>query len=373
VLSENNKQPFAAYLHLALGYLALCWAQPIVLPSSTNMKRVLPWFLVLLLFACEQAEEIPPVLYPEKFDDPVNTDFSTKILDGFFVTAIAFDKQGNAWIGTFSQGLIKYNPQETIVFDSSNSVIPKSPIWDVAVDSKNNVWIGSSALIKFDGSRFTTFNSGNSKIPEDYISFIAVDSKDNIWFASCRFRQGGLVRYDGSQFAVYTPENSPLPASLIHGIAIDINDNVWLAFTETVTETYLVKISGGRWRIFSSNDFGFSPYYISNIDINSDNEVCAAIDYSLSSTWPNLGPQIFIFDGKVAVQMQFDNVSKVHHMMVDRSDHIWCATWDGYAIYDGDQWMLDNTTFSEESVFTIEQAPDARIWVGTGNGIYINN
>lgn len=336
------------------------------------MKKVFPCFLFMLLLACEQAENIPPVLYPGKYDDSLNTEFNTRILEGYFVTAIAFDQLGNAWIGTFSQGLIKYNPQETVVYDTSNSVIPGSPILDVTVDSKNNIWIGSDALIKYDGSRFTTYNSSNTRIPEDYVSFIAVDSKDNIWFASCRFKQGGLVKYDGSQFTVFTPENSPLPASLIHGIAIDINDIVWLALTETVQETYLVKISGGKWNLYTSNDFGFSPYYISNIDVNSDNDVCAAIDYSLSSTWPNIGPQIFTFDGQAAEQMQFDNFSKVHYMTVDRSDHIWCATWDGYAVFDGDQWMVDNFTFSENSVFTIEQAPDAKIWVGTGDGIYIN-
>ena len=336
------------------------------------MKKAFPCFLLMLLLACEQREDIPPGLYPEKYNDSLNTEFNTRILEGYFVTAVAFDQLGNAWIGTFSQGLIKYNPQETVVYDTSNSVIPGSPIWDVAVDSKNNVWIGSDALIEYDGNRFTTYNSSNTGIPEDYVSFIAVDSKDNIWFASCRFRQGGLVKYDGSQFTVFTPENSPLPASLIHGISIDINDNVWLALTETVQETYLVKISGGRWNLYTSNDFGFSPYYISNIDINSDNDVCAAIDYSLSSTWPNIGPQIFIFDGQAAEKMQFDNVSKVHNMTVDRSDHIWCATWDGYAVFDGDQWMVDNSTFSESSVFTIEQAPDLRIWIGTGNGIFIN-
>jgi ligand-binding sensor domain-containing protein len=336
------------------------------------MKKVFPCLLIMLLLACEQTEDIPPLLYPEKYNDPLNTEFNTRILEGFFVTAIAFDQLGNAWIGTFSQGLIKYNPQETVVYDTSNSVIQRGPIWDVAVDSKNNVWIGSDALIKYDGNRFITYNSSNTKIPEDYVSFIAVDSKDNIWFASCRFKQGGLVKYDGSQFTVFTPENSPLPASLIHGIAIDINDNVWLALTETVEETYLVKISAGKWNLYNSNDFGFSPYYISNIDINSDNDVCAAIDYSLSSTWPNIGPQIFTFDGQVAEQIQFDNVSKVHHMIVDRSDHIWCATWDGYAVFNGDHWMVDNSTFSENSVFTIEQAPDIRIWIGTGNGIFIN-
>lgn len=336
--------------------------------------KILNFFLFFpVLLACEKAEDLPPVLYPEKFDDPLNMAFHTHILDGYFITTIAFDQLGNAWIGTFGQGLIRYNPQETIVYDTSNSPVPAVPIWDIAVDSKNNVWIGADALLKFDGNQFTTFHSGNSDIPEDFISTIAVDSKDNIWFASCRFQEGGLVKYDGSRFEVYTPANSPLPVNLIHGLAIDINDNIWLALTETVTQTYLVRINRGDWSLFSANDLGFAPYYICNIQINSDNKVCAGIDYSLSSAWPHSGPQVFVSDGRETVQLKFDHTSSIHEITVDRSDHIWCVTWDGYAVYDGDRWWVDTGTFRETSVFTIAQAADARIWVGTGDGIYIND
>jgi len=35
-----------------------------------------------------------------------NINFDQHILDGYFITAIAFDSKGNAWIGTHSQGLI---------------------------------------------------------------------------------------------------------------------------------------------------------------------------------------------------------------------------------------------------------------------------
>jgi hypothetical protein len=53
------------------------------------MNKVLSSFLFILLLACEQAEDIPPVLYPEKFNDPLNTEFNTRILDGFFVTNLS--------------------------------------------------------------------------------------------------------------------------------------------------------------------------------------------------------------------------------------------------------------------------------------------
>ncbi len=303
----------------------------------------------------------------------VNTAFNKKILDGYFVKSIAFDKLGNAWIGTFKQGLIKYSSTGTVVYNSSNSVIPDSTvIQDIAVDSKNNVWIGCEGLIKYDGSGFTFYNTKNTPMPEDLVGSIAIDSKDNIWFTSCRFRQGGIVKYDGKSWTVYTPDNSALPANFVGSIAVDKYDNVWLALSEKVNNAYLAEISNNSWKIYTGNDLGFSPYYIGNIRINSKNEVCAAIDYSLSSLWINTGPQVFIFDGKTSTQIKNDSISHIKSITIDRADNIWCAAYGGYGVYNGFSWFIDNSSFKSNSVFAIEQAPDNKIWIGTGNGIYIN-
>ncbi len=304
----------------------------------------------------------------------LQTDFSNQILDGYFVKSIAFDKQGNAWIGTFKQGLIKYNSSGTIVYNSGNSIISDTcVIYDIAVDSKNNVWIACDGLIKFDGTDFTHFNSANTPIPEDFISSIAIDSKDNIWFSSSRFRQGGIVKYNNSDWTVYTPDNADLPVNFVQSIAIDKNDNVWLALNEIVNEAYLVKISGDNWTIYTSTDLGFKPYYFGNIQINSQNQLCGAIDYSLSSMFTNNGPQVFIFDGTSTEKLQYDSISNIKFITVDNEDNIWCGAYGGYAVFNGEKWLIDDSSFKEESVFAIEQSPENKIWIGTGDGIYIND
>jgi len=329
------------------------------------MKRLIYLFSILIsLSPCEKPDNNPKDL---------QTDFNQKILDGYFVTSIAFDNKGNVWIGTFKQGLIKYNSNGTIIYNSSNSIITDtSVIYDIAVDSKNNIWISCEGLIKYDGNNFTQFNSTNTTIPEDFVVSIAIDSRDNIWFTSCRFRQGGIVKYDGNNWTVFTPDNSDLPVNSVKSIAIDNNDNVWLALSEAVNNSYLVKISNNNWTIFTSNDLGFSPYYFGNIQINSKNELCGAIDYSLSSIMANHGPQVFKFDGKITDQLQFDSISNVKSITVDNEDNIWCITYNGYAVFDGVNWTIDDSSF-KESVFAIEQAPDNKIWIGTGDGIYIND
>lgn len=306
----------------------------------------------------------------------INIEFDKLILKDYFVTSIAFDNLGNAWIGTFKQGLIKYNSGIKTVYNASNSII--SDEWvinNLAIDSKNNVWIGAEGLIKFDGKKFTQYTSANTPIPEDFVNSIAIDSKDNIWFTSCRFRTGGVVKFDGIKWNVFTPENSPLLKNLVNCITIDKNDEVWLALNETVNDANLVKISNSnKWTIYTNSELGFTPYYLGNIKTNSKNQLCAAIDYSLSSTINTDRIQVFIFDGKTTTQIKGENTLGAKTIAVHNNDNIWCCNYGGFSVFDGEKWtVINDEKFSKNGVFTIVQAPDNKMWIGTGNGIYINN
>lgn len=326
-------------------------------------------FLSGFLFSCEDDNPGFALRIPGNPD----TEFNKKILSSFFVTSITFDSKGNAWIGTFKQGLIKYSSSGIVFYNFTNSTLPEDlVIWDIEVDSRDNVWIGCDGILKFDGSDFHMYNSSNSEIPEDFVYSIDIDSRDNIWFTSCRFRMGGIVKYDGNTWHVYTPENSDLPVNLVQSISIDKDDNVWLALGEIVNKTSLVKISGNSWTLFNDSDLGFSPYYFGNICINSRNEICGAIDYSLSSTMVQDGPQVFVFDGSRCEQLSFDNMTRTKSLSVDWENNIWCVLYDGYAVYNGEKWFVDQTNFRDNGVFTIEPSPDKKIWIGTGDGIYIN-
>jgi ligand-binding sensor domain-containing protein len=331
------------------------------------MKKFISIFILLILICSCEDHNQNNLIVP---GNP-NTSFHRKILDGYFVTSIAFDHKGNAWIGTFKQGLIKYNSFETKVYDWHNSTIPENGVInDIAIDSHDNVWIGCEGLIKFDGSRFISFNSENSPIPEDFVYSIAIDSKDNVWFTSCRFRTGGLVKYDGFHWEVFTPLNSDLPVNYIRSIAVDRNDNVWLALSEIVNEASLVKISGSLWATYTRADLGFTPYYFTNIEFNSRNQLCGGIDYSLSSSVINAGPQVFIFNGHDSEEFTFNNAANVKSITVDDEDNIWCASTSGYAVYNGENWIVDDSTFRQTGVFAIEQDRNKKIWIGTGNGVY---
>lgn len=145
------------------------------------MKKLIVLFSVFVLvahFSCEKK-----VTSPEYQDVAIK--ISDHLLPEYYVTSIAFDSRGAAWIGTFRQGLIKYDGDAT-VYCASNSALPDSLyIHDVAVDKTDNIWLGTGVgLIKFSTNEFTIYNTSNSPLPENIIWSLAVDDDNILWLHS---------------------------------------------------------------------------------------------------------------------------------------------------------------------------------------------
>jgi len=188
------------------------------------MKRTITLLIIVfcvIYFSCE-----------EKITSPNNK--PAHILQDYDITSIAFDSEGTAWIGTFKQGIIKYDGSATY-YHSENSTLPDSiVVWDLAVDKNDVVWIGSDfGLIKYDRNNFTVYNTSNSPLAEDVVWSIVVDNDNVLWLSSCRFRQGGLMTFDGVNWTLYTPDNSDLPSNGVRDIAIDSQNTIWFTNNES--------------------------------------------------------------------------------------------------------------------------------------------
>jgi len=330
---------------------------------SEMIRMITIFLLILYVSSCEKERPEPDLtkFYPNQ-----------RILKDYFANTIAFESDGTAWIGTSKQGLIKYSTTETIIYDSLNSVVQNVPIWDIAIDSEDNVWIGNEGLVKYDGKNFTRYSTTNSDIPEDVIWSIAIDSKDHVWFSSSRHQRGGLVKYNGSVFEVFTPTNSDLPANQVDDIAIDNNDNVWLTAFESTIETSLVKMTNNQWIIYPGYDFGDPPFIFDDIAIDSRNRIIVLYNNHFATPHQFFEPQGFIFDGVNIDYFNLDSTFIFKSVMIDHNDIIWCTHNTGYAVYDEENWtVVDSSIFEESSVFSIEQANDGNIWIGTGKGIQI--
>jgi len=311
--------------------------------------------------------------FPQENPKPLQTDFNTHILEEYFVKSIAFDNLGNAWIGTFKQGLIKYNPRETIVYNSENSLITDDVIYDIAVDSKNNVWIACKGIIKYDGNSFTHYSPSNTPMPENNVMHIEVDSKDNIWFSSCVHQNGGLVKFDGESWVIFTPDDSELPTNLINDIAVSKNDDIWV----TTHSNTLSKISNNTLTTYSFDSLDGYMYSLDKIAFNKKNDIYIGINNGAFSG--AIGSckecsKILIFDELKSEELYNESIQlNIESMIIDSNDNMWGINSDYYTMYNGINWIVNGKSIGEESLFTIAQSLDGKIWIGTGRGIYIND
>jgi len=323
---------------------------------------------------------------PEEF----NFEKVQKDLNDCVVQAIAFDSKGNAWMGVFEieprqdynvppetkHYIVRYNAEETVFYHAENSILPEDFwIWDIAVDKKDNVWIGGAGgLLKYNGEAFTFYNSQNTAMPEDVVWSIAVDSKDNLWLASCRFNQGGLVKYDGSKWTTYTPDNSALPDNSINDIAIDQSDNVWLTVND-----YLVKVSGDKWNVYDKNDLGLTNLIFSGIQFNSKNLLFGIADHSFNNLLIQPPCEFYTFDGKKAKLLsKIENATSIPgqtKITIDHNDNVWCYAYGSRnvcGVWNGNKWKLfDSSEFGGSSVWVIKEDRNHKMWFGTENGVYI--
>ena len=330
------------------------------------MRRLLYIFsLASLLFSCDGDEPFTG----RKPDGGIKAE---QILDNYSVSAIAFGTDGAAWIGTPGQGLVRYTPTETIVYNSTNSIInTTSPINDIAVDADGNIWIATNGLIKFDGTDFTLYNSANSDIPVDLIKSVAVDLNGNVWFTSNTADVGGLVKYDGATFTVYTPENSDLPVNVAKSVYVDSNNSVWVSATETLNNGYVIKIAGSEWTVYGNSALGFIPAGIGQIVVNPGEEVFGVVDYFLSASLGTRGHKIFSFIPETTVNDQFTTMRIVRSIAVAGSGKIWYVSQWEVGEYNGEAWIIKGSGFTNADLTTIEQGPQDKMWIGSSDGIWL--
>ncbi len=170
---------------------------------------------------------------------------------GFF--DIDIDNNGTKWIGGYSNGLYAYNesisgnPLKNITSEDQNLPFPR--VTSLAVDNRNQLWIGtfSGLRVLFNTSGF--FENPNPTlssiiiledgIPKELlegqtISDIEVDGSNNKWVGTV---DSGVFYFspDGQRTIYhFTSDNSPLPSDRINDISIDPNNG----------EVYIATIKG---------------------------------------------------------------------------------------------------------------------------------
>lgn len=153
---------------------------------------------------------------------------------------IAIDKNGTKWLSTNSDGVVGFN-ESTNIFKkitegSDTGNLPTSNVRTVAIDTRNQLWIGTTKGLRVlpNVGNFQTEdqmkanpiiiledNLAQELLFEQFITDIAVDGANNKWIGTA---DSGLflVSPNGQETKYhFTVNNSPLPSNVINDVAIN--------------------------------------------------------------------------------------------------------------------------------------------------------
>jgi ligand-binding sensor domain-containing protein/serine phosphatase RsbU (regulator of sigma subunit) len=180
------------------------------------------------------------------------------------IWAITEDKTGNILIGT-ANGLIVYNGKTYKRVICKNNDDHANIIFDVFVDSKNEIWLGTQVGVAKVVDGYIQALKEVS-ITKNYVNKIFQDKNDHFWFCTAE----GLFKYNNLKVEHFTEKNNFTQKS-VSGIVADTENNLWLATSEG-----LYKYDGKNFTKFKDK-----PY-------NTDSEITSIIIDKNNTIWLGL-------------------------------------------------------------------------------------
>ena len=195
------------------------------------------------------------------------------------------DENNILWIS--DKGDFEY-PPDMFTFDGTqftkvlDEYLHHVPIWEMAQDSNNDIWLtGYGAIYKYT----RTDNVVNKYLtPEpnevrNIVPYIAIDKNDVCW-TSIAYPDSGvsyLASFQDEIWTVYNEDNSILPRGLIRDLIVDQNDNIWIA-----TDDGLVRFDGDNWTVFSTDNSGLVNDKVRCLAVEHNNTLWIGTEGGLS-------------------------------------------------------------------------------------------
>ncbi len=269
------------------------------------------------------------------------------------VEGFALDKAQNMWVVT-TEGVSCYDGDDWVHFTTENSGLLNNDVRSVAVDNAGDVWFGhycdywpDCGISRFNGTVWTTYTYASEGVQFDRIYSIVPDKDGNMWFGT---ESSGVYKYDGVNWTVYKVSNSGLPTDYASLIALDGDGVLWVGTTQGVS-----RFDGTYWVTYNTSNSDLPSDYVTGIAVDSTGRVWVTSNnylYPVSS-----------FDGAGWTSYSGPSIAIFGSLAIDNTNNIWFGTDDGAVRFDGETWIVYNTTNSGiiEDIVSIGFA-DESVW-----------
>jgi ligand-binding sensor domain-containing protein len=201
--------------------------------KSNSLKRIYFLFILISLFfsACVKTENAVDPLKVKLWETYTTSDG----LADNSVWSLFEDKDGNIWIGTYYNGVSKFDGNSWTNYNTSDGLLQNS-VLAISQDRDGDMWFGTqgglSVLHSGEWINIPTLGGYNF----DVYSLLR-DSRDNMWMGTDVL---GLIKYDYSQWLQYFDNQCP-DCNTINDIIEDRDKNIWYG-----SDADLKKLSGGN-------------------------------------------------------------------------------------------------------------------------------
>ncbi|MCC7454697.1 MAG: hypothetical protein IT222_11055, partial [Crocinitomix sp.] len=260
------------------------------------------------------------------------------------------DDEGNIWMGTDGNGLLKFTGTAVVSYTTQDS-LASNLILSIAEDEKNHFLLGTydAGISNLDPKKFNYFSELNNAVVDKTVWSIMYDQRKNqTWLGTSR----GLTILDENHQAI----EHPLSA---------INPKIR---TIVRVDASTVLLGGDEGLYIVHNDTGYT--HLEQININKlyvyeDDVYCAASNglfrFERSGN--------FLTKEKIA----FPDI-KVNTLTADTKKNLWIGTENGlYVMRANNQivyFELDRNDYRSKNVLGLITSKDGSIWVSTMKGVY---
>jgi len=294
------------------------------------------------------------------------------------VTDIWGDGRGHVWathsnLWGGSGGVSIYDGSHWRVWQVADG--PVTPrLRALALGPEGWIWLGTRKGVSvFDGARWQNFGRENGLVSLD-VEDLWIGADGQVWVAhalsTVQPEQGGVSRFDGRTWRHYGISDG-LGGPDVNAIGGDNQGHVWVGGQQPSWETgkgWVARFDGARWQSFSVEG----------------GTVEAIWGDGRGNVWFRIAEGVNTYDGREwryypslreAVEVTYDDlkgtVGSNPIWTVDTEGHVWIATDNGVARYDGRDWQEFSTAIglADDDVRAILLDRGGTLWFATGEGL----
>ncbi|RIK32795.1 MAG: hypothetical protein DCC55_36205 [Chloroflexi bacterium] len=163
------------------------------------------------------------------------------------IFGLAIDDKGAIWAATLAGVATLDGDTWKVPYSASNSRLVTNKTHALAFDSQGNIWVGhiEAGVSQYDNATATwryysaeADGLGGDQIRDIVVRKANADTPESIWFATA---DGGLSKFEDGKWTIYRTQDG-LPSNTVIGVALDKYNRVWAA-----TAGGVAYLEGTKW------------------------------------------------------------------------------------------------------------------------------